>query len=99
MKKILDYADCDNVFVGWNCNMTDLEDDSLEANFNLVKEKIHFVHMHELWEERYPYRKLLKLLVDSGYRGYCCAEIPESTDPIRIMRYFRALFLAYQNII
>lgn len=99
MKKMMDYADCDNVFICWNCNPTDLEDGGLEANFNLVKDKIHFVHMHELWEERYPFRRLFELMVDSGYRGYCCAEIPANPDPIRIMRYFRALFLAYQNII
>jgi len=99
MKKIMDYADCDNVFVTWNCNMTDLEDGGFDSNFNLLKSKINMVHMHELWEERYPFRKFFKGLIDMGYRGYCLAEIPASTDPIRIMIYYRALFLAYQNIL
>jgi len=99
IKKILDYADCDNVFVCWNCNSTDLLDDGLESNFNLVKSKLSLVHMHDLTDENYPFRKLLKLLVDSGYRGFCIAEIQGSSDPIRVLTYFRALFLAFQNII
>lgn len=99
IKKIMDYADCDNVFVCWNSNATDLLDEGLEANFNLVKSKIHFAHITELWNEKYPYRKLFQLLINAGYNGYCCAEIPASTDPIRLMRYYRALFLAYQNLL
>ena len=99
IKKIIDFADCDNVFVNWNCNPTDLEDGGIESNFNLVKSKINFVHLHELTDEKYPFRKFFRMLVDSGYKGYCCAEIAESTDPIRVLTYFRALFLAYQNII
>ena len=31
-----------------------------------------------------------------GFGGFCLAEIPPSDDPIRVMRYFRALWLAYQ---
>jgi hypothetical protein len=30
------------------------------------------------------------------FDGYTLAEIPESTDPDRVLRYFRALWLAYQ---
>ena len=99
MKKIMDYADSDNVFVCWNSGATDLEDGGLESNFNLVKDKIHFVHMRDLFDEEYPLRRLMELLLDSGYRGYCCAEIPDSPDPIRVMKYFRALFFAYQNLL
>jgi len=96
-KKILDYADHGNVFVCWNSNQTDLEDGGLEKNFALLKDKIHFVHMRDLYLEEYPWSKLLKLLQESGYSGYCCAEIPASPDPIRVMSYYRALFLAYQE--
>jgi len=99
IKKIMDYADCDNVFVCWNSNAADLLDEGLEANFNLVKSKIHFLHINRLWDEKYPYRKLFQLLISSGYNGYCCAEISASTEPIRLMRYYRTLFLAYQNLL
>lgn len=99
IKTILDYAGSDNCFICWNSNSNDLLDDGLEANFNLVKDKIHFVHMRDLFLEDYPFRKLFGLLQDISYKGYCCAEIPGSDDPIRVMKYYRALFLAYQNIL
>lgn len=99
IKKMLDYADSDNCFVCWNSNQTDLMDGGLEDNFNLVKDKLHFVHMRDLFLEEYPFRRLFELLRGNGYRGYCCAEIPESTDPIPVMKYYRALFLAYQDVL
>lgn len=99
MKKIMDYADCDNVIACWNCNKTDLEDGGFESNYNLLKSKIKYVHMHDLSDEWYPYRRLFVLLKELGLDIYCCAEIQGSSDPIRLMKYYRALFLAYQNII
>lgn len=100
MKKIFDYANHDNVFACWNCNQADLEDGGLEANYKLLEKKIHFVHMRDLYLEEYPWRRLLRLLRKSGYTGYCCAELGSvSTDPLRVMRYYRALFLAYQDIL
>lgn len=98
IKKIMDAADCSNVYVNWNCNPTDSEDGGLDANFNLVKDKIFSLHMHELCDD-YPYRRLFELLVNDGFNGYCYAEIDGSSDPIRVMNYYRALFLALQNII
>lgn len=99
IRKILDYANHPNVWVTWNSNQSDLEDGGLESNFNLVKDRIGMVHMRDLYLEEYPWRKLLGLLRNSGYNGYCLAEIPESTDPIRVMKYYRALFLAYQDLL
>ncbi len=99
IRKILDYANHPNVWVTWNSNQSDLEDGGLESNFNLVKDRIGMVHMRDLYLEEYPWRKLLNLLRTSGYNGYCLAEIPESTDPVRVMKYYRALFLAYQDLL
>ena len=97
IRKIIDASRNPHVYVNWNCNPADTEEGGLENNFNLVKDRIRGVHMHELWEAEYPYRKFLKLLAESGYKGYCNAEIDENEDPIRLMRYYRALFLAYQD--
>ena len=97
MHSIMQQCESPNVFVCWNCNDSDLEDGGLEENFNLLADKIHFVHMRDLYYEKYPWRKLFKLLGGIGYTGYCCAEIPASDDPVRVMKYYRALFLAYQN--
>ncbi|MCE5271067.1 sugar phosphate isomerase/epimerase [bacterium] len=94
---IMEQTTSPNVYVCWNCNETDLDDGGLEHNFSLVAGRIHFVHMRDLYIEDYPWRKLFGLLKSSGYKGYCCAEIPESADPVRLMKYYRALFLAYQD--
>jgi sugar phosphate isomerase/epimerase len=97
IKRIMDVAQHNNVGVCWNSNQTDLEDDGFDHNFDLVKEKIFTVHMRDLFLEEYPFRKLLRRLNEIGYTGYCLAEIPESKDPIRVMKYYRALWLSYQN--
>ena len=78
--------------------MSDMEGEGFEANFNSVKHVIRNIHIRELWNE-YPWRQLFSLLSKSGYKGYCDAEIPANADPIRFLKYYRALFLAYQDAI
>jgi len=99
IRKIIDYSQCPYVYVNWNCDETDTEGEGFEANFNSVKDRIKGVHMHELTDSKYPYRLFFKLLSDSGYKGYCNAEVDKSCEPIRFMKYYRSLFLALQNAI
>jgi len=99
IKKMIDYSESPHAYVNWNCDHNDTKGPGFDANFNSVKDRIRNIHMHELWDEQYPYRRLFQLLKASGYRGYCDAEIPASCEPIRLMKYYRALFLAYQNAI
>jgi len=40
----------------------------------------------------YPFRELFSLLHAAGYSRYTLAEVPESCEPIRFMRYYRALW-------
>jgi sugar phosphate isomerase/epimerase len=94
--KIMAYADHPNVFVCWNSNPTDVRNGSIRENFALVAPKIREVHLRDLYDEQYPWRDLFALLSEHGYQGYTLAEIPESPDPDRVLRYFRALWLAYQ---
>ena len=91
IRKIMDYADHDNVFVCWNSNMTDLVDGSIDGNFASLQEYIRLVHITELWNE-YPWSRLFELLRQSGYTGFCLAEIPGSSDALRLMCYYRALW-------
>ncbi len=56
------------------------------------------VHMRDLFLEEYPWRQLLTALTDMRFDGHCFAEIPESPDPLRVLRYFRGLFRAYQGL-
>lgn len=96
IRKILDVADHKNVGVCWNSNQTDLEGKGFDYNFDLVKDRIFSVHMRDLYLEEYPFAKMLARLNGIGFKGFCLAEIPESSDPLRVMRYFRALWLALQ---
>jgi len=96
IRRIIDVADHPSVGVCWNSNQTDLEGQGFAHNFELVRPRIIEVHMRDLFLEEYPWRQLLTSLVRTGYTGFCLAEIPESGDPLRVMRYYRALWLALQ---
>jgi sugar phosphate isomerase/epimerase len=97
IKTIMDAANHKNVGVCWNSNQTDLEGAGFDANFDLVRDRIVAVHMRDLYLEEYPFRRLLGRLSQTGFQGFCLAEIPESKDPVRVMHYLRALWLAYQQ--
>jgi len=99
IKTIIDAAGHRNVGVCWNSNQTDLAGEGFDHNFNLVKAKIFTVHLRDLYLDEYPFRKLFGRLNEIGFSGFCLAEIPESNDPVRVMKYFRGLFLAYQNLL
>jgi sugar phosphate isomerase/epimerase len=99
IKRMMDLANHPNVGVCWNSNPTDLDGQGFDFNFDLVKDKLFTVHLRDLYLEDYPFRGLFKRLNEIGYTGYCLAEIPESKDPIRVMKYFRSLFLAYQDLL
>ena len=98
IRRILDHGRNDpGVQVCWNSNPTDLLDGGFDANFRLVRDQIGQVHMRDLFED-YPWRSLMAGLTDMKFDGYCFAEIPESADPVRVLKYFRGLFRAYQNL-
>ncbi len=99
IKTILDTANHPSVGACWNCNATDLDGEGWDHNFDLLKDKIFTVHMTDLFAEDYPFRKLLTRLNEIPFTGFCLAEIPASTDPVRVMKYYRALWLAYQGLL
>lgn len=99
MKTIMDHAPHPAAGVCWNSNQTDLLGEGFDHNFNLIKKRIMTVHMRDLYLEEYPFRKLLAGLNEAGFTGFCFAEIPQSTDPVRLMKYYRSLWLAYQNLL
>ena len=95
IRTILDHADSDNVSACWNSNMQDRDESgSIDAKYRLLENDIGLVHITELWSE-YPWARLFELLNASGYDGFTLAEIPESADAVRLMRYYRALWLAH----
>jgi sugar phosphate isomerase/epimerase len=94
--KILAYANHPNVYACWNSNSSDVKKGSIKETFALVAPKVHEVHLHDLTDEAYPWRELFALLGAQKYQGFTLAEIPESSDPERVLSYFRALWIAYQ---
>ena len=44
------------------------------------------------WKKVYPWRELFALFRSAGYDRYTFAEIPASCEPLRLMRYYRALW-------
>ena len=94
--RILHYADHPNVHACWNSNPTDVESGSINATFALVASRVRVVHLHDLFDASYPWHELFALLAAQHYEGFTLAEIPESTDPERVLRYFKALWLSYQ---
>jgi sugar phosphate isomerase/epimerase len=96
--RIMSFVPRSNVVVCWNSNPGDVVNGSISDNFALVANRIGMVHLRDLTDHKYPWRELFASLVKIGYEGFTLAEIPESSDPDRVLRYFRALWLAYQPI-
>ena len=89
---IMKAAKHQNVGVCWNSNPTDVVNGSVKASFELLKPWIRNVHINDL-SNSYPWRELFTLLRDSGYERYTLAEVdPESKEPERFLRYYRALW-------
>ena len=63
MKTIMDVADHSNVVVCWNCNPTDLAGGGLKYNYNLLKDRIGTVHIHDLRNDNYPWAELFPMLL------------------------------------
>jgi sugar phosphate isomerase/epimerase len=99
IRRMMEAANLPNVVVNWNSNQEDLLDGGFDAGFDLVKDKIRHVHINDLYREDYPWRRLFERLQETGFTGYCCAEIQGSSDAVRLMKYYRGLFLACQDAI
>jgi sugar phosphate isomerase/epimerase len=98
MKAIMDVAAQDQVVICWNSNAGETVDGSIAKNFELVRSKLGgTVHIHDLYDQAYPYRELFSLLRKQDYQGYCLSESPATTDPLRVMRYYKALWDAWTS--
>ncbi len=77
IKTIMDVADHPNNVVCWNCNPQDLAGQGLVHNFNLVRERMGTVHIHDLRRDNYPWPELFALLRDCqapGFTGWTLIE-------------------------
>ena len=93
MKQIMDVAQHPHVKACWNSNPGDAINGSVKQNFDLLKDRLaETVHIHDLYDEKYPYRELFRLLQEATFDGYCLSESPATNDPLRVMRYYKALW-------
>jgi sugar phosphate isomerase/epimerase len=88
---ILTAAGHKNVGACWNSNPTDVKDGSVKQSFDLIGPFIRNVHITDLYNS-YPWREFFRLLRESGYKRYTLAEVAESQDTERFLRYYRALW-------
>jgi hypothetical protein len=75
IKKIMDIATNDNVFICWNSNKGDLAGEGLEKNFNLVRNRFgSTLHVREFTAPDYPWQELFNLLVKTKWEGWMLCE-------------------------
>ena len=82
---IMDVADHPSVGICWNCNPTDMNGEGFEHNFELVKDRMATVHIHDLRSDQYPWADLFALLskVDAkSFTGWTLLEDGKVPDDI-----------------
>ena len=93
IRDIMKVADHPKVVVCWNSNPGETVNGSVKSAFDLLKDKFGAtVHIHDLYDPEYPYRELFALLKAMNYRGWCLSESPATTDTLRVMKYYKALW-------
>lgn len=90
--EILGAAGHKNVGACWNSNPTDVQDGSVKWSFDLLRPYLRSAHINELYSS-YPWREFFRLLRESGYDRYTLAEVPESKEPERFLKYYKALWM------
>ena len=88
--KIMEYANHPNVYTCWNSNPSDVKAGSIKENFALVDPRFTRCISADLTDEAYPWATLCTP-EGAEPEGFTLAEIPESSDPERVLRYFRKL--------
>lgn len=92
IKKILDICAHSSVGACWNSNPTDVKDGSVKEHFQMLRPYLMSCHINELANPAYPWRELFSLLKQTGYNRFTLAEIQDSSDSDRLLRYYRALW-------
>ena len=93
MAKIMEYCNHPNVCLCWNCNGCDIDRKTrtIRTNFELCKPWIKHIHIHDLYAG-YPYREMFDYLKAMNFDRYTMIESPGTSDPVRVLRFYRALW-------
>ena len=95
MRRMMEEAAQPHVGICWNSNQEDLIDGQVRPGFEMLRPWLRNVHINELWKPEYPWKEVFGLIKAAGYNRYMLAEIPDNPDPLRLMRYYKALWNAY----
>jgi sugar phosphate isomerase/epimerase len=102
--QIMKIADHPNVGVCWNSNTGDLDGDGLEANFNLIKQRlgatchVHEPDVHQRSGRPYPYQRLFELLVGAGFVGWALLEaVGRPENRVEALSEQRKIFEEFRN--
>ncbi|MFN7930556.1 MAG: TIM barrel protein [Blastocatellia bacterium] len=93
MQRMMEAAAHSQVGICWNSNPTDVENGSVKKSFALLKPWLRSAHINELSKPDYPWRELFGLMKQANYNRYCLMEVADSSDALRLMRFYRALWL------
>ena len=66
--------------------------EDFERVFEMIRPHIGHVHMHNLLDPKFPYKKFVRKLRDTNYEGHLSLELEPSQDPIRVLHLTQALF-------
>lgn len=97
MRRMMEVAAHPNVGICWNSNQEDLIGGRVRPGFDMLRPWLRNAHINEIWKSEYPWREVFGLMKKAGYNRYTLAEIPETSDPLRLMRYYRALWSELMN--
>src|SRR5262249_20471076 len=64
----------------WNSVSQDIVEGSLERSLATVRPWLRHVHMHDIAGGEYPYRELLRRLIQTSYDGFLSAEVERRED-------------------
>ena len=93
IRTIIDVAAHENVYVCWNSNFGEVENGSIQNNFNLVKGRIGFGAYHGTPPTRVPVARTLYILKRIRiFRFTRSQKSRGSSDPLRVMNFYRALW-------
>jgi sugar phosphate isomerase/epimerase len=75
VRAILDQCAHPKVGICWNSNPQDVLDGSVKPYFDLLRKDLKSCHINDLWNAKYPYRELFRLLQTSGYDRFTLCEV------------------------
>jgi sugar phosphate isomerase/epimerase len=94
IKKIMDVATNENVFLCWNSNKTDLAGEGLARNFAMLRPRFGAtLHVRDFNASDYPWQDLFNLLLKTKWEGWMlCEAANQVPDKVAALAEQRKMF-------